>query len=67
MSDPIDGLIEWLDKAVEFHETELEVDGEVKENATFYLLNSGMLSGLRLARNRARYYKKLKETEQDSK
>ena len=67
MSDPIDGLIEWLNKAVAFHETELEANSEIKESSTFRLLNSGMLSGLRLAKTQARQFKELKEKEQASK
>jgi len=67
MSESIDGLIEWLDKAVEFHQTQLETDEEIKESNTLSVFYSGMLSGFQLARNRARHYKKLKETEQDSK
>lgn len=67
MSDPIDELIEWLDKAVKYHETQIETDEEIKESSTLYLHYSGMLSGFQLARNRALHYKKLKETEQESK
>jgi hypothetical protein len=67
VSDPIDGLIEWLNKAVEFHETQLETDEEIKTSNTLSVFYSGMLSGFQLARTQARQYKKLKETEQDSK
>ena len=66
MSDPIDGLIEWLDKAIKHHEAELESE-TVKGSDTLYLHYYGVRSGLRLARNRAQHYKKLKETEQASK
>jgi hypothetical protein len=67
VSDPIDGLIEWLDKAVKYHETQIELDEEIKESSTLYLHYSGMLSGFQLARAQARKFKELKETEQESK
>ena len=67
MSDPIDGLIEWLDKAVEFHQMQLETDEEIKESNTLYLHYSGILSGFQLARTQARQFKKLKETKKASK
>lgn len=67
MSDSIDGLIEWLDKAVKFHQTQLETDEEIKESNTLYVFYSGMLSGFQLARTQARKFSRLKETEQDSK
>lgn len=66
MSDPIDELIEWLDKAVKYHETQIETDEEIKESNVFYLHYSGMLSGFQLARTQAQYYRKERvETEDE--
>lgn len=65
MSDPIDELIEWLDKAIKRHEAELESD-VVKGSDTLYQHYYGARGGLQLARNLARHCKKLKETEQAS-
>ena len=67
MSDPIDGLIEWLDKAVKYHETQIETDEEIKESSTLYLHYSGMLSGFQLARTQARQFQPLPEPDPESK
>ena len=65
--EPIDRLLEWMDKAVKYHEAQIETDEEIKESSTLYLHYSGMLSGFQLTRTQARQFKKLKETEQESK
>jgi len=65
VSDPIDGLIEWLDKAIKNLDDELE--NGILGSDTIYNHYYGVVSGYRLARTQARHYKKLKETEQASK
>lgn len=59
MSDPIDELIELLDKAIKHHEAELESD-TVKASDTLYQHYYGIRGGLQLARNLARHCKKKK-------
>lgn len=53
----IDKLLEWMDNAVAYIEKQLETDDEIRSSETLTSHYSGMVSGYRIARTKAREIK----------